>query len=52
MANLVQSRLSLGSIGGIIAVVVGTALGMFLLTQFEFGRRLVGAAAKGTVSTS
>lgn len=44
-----QKRLSLGSVAGILAVIVGVAVGMLVVTQFEFGRRMTGAQ-KGVLS--
>jgi hypothetical protein len=44
-----QRTLSLGSLAGILAVIVGVGVGMLILTQFEFGRKLTGAQ-KGQLS--
>jgi hypothetical protein len=46
---MLQRTLSLGSLGGIVALVIGVAVAMLILTQFEFGRKLTGAN-KGQVS--
>jgi hypothetical protein len=42
-----QTRPSLGSPAGLIALLIGTAIALFILTQFDFTRRLIGASARG-----
>lgn len=48
---LLQSKPSLGSPAGIITMLVGVALSVFLLTQFDFTRRLMGIPVKGEFKT-
>lgn len=47
---MLQKTLSLGSIGGIVAILIGTALAVFALTQFQFGRTLTGIPGQGKLS--
>lgn len=41
MAKVIQSTPSLGSLAGIVTMVVGVALAMFLLNQTNIGKTLV-----------
>lgn len=49
MAKVIQSTPSFGSMAGILTAVLLTAVSLFILSQFEVGRKLTGTS-KGTLA--
>jgi len=50
--KLLQSSPTLSSPAGILTLIVGTAIAIYVLSQFEFTRRLTGLSDKGKLQVA
>lgn len=50
--KLLQNTPSLGSASGIVTLILGVALAVFVLSQFDITRRLTGLTGRGKITAA